>query len=208
MNLHWLILPNPLKVVFLVLTREHLSQQLSSCCYAMTFRCYEIHVYLRWLVMDVGCYATLLTICYIGSDTSDLTPVFRLSGISSQYIQIWYFIYAYLAYIWITSFDYIFSSYIYLVNIWDSSVCIVMGYRPDRLGFNSWQGHEIILFSIAFRLVLGLIQPPVQCVLGAVSFGVKQPSHKCDYSSSSGAKIKNSRTIPTLSYMSSWHVLN
>jgi hypothetical protein len=46
------------------------------------------------------------------------------------------------------------------------------------VGFDSWQEHEIFLFSTASRPVLGPTQPPIQWVLGALSLGVKWPGVK------------------------------
>jgi hypothetical protein len=45
--------------------------------------------------------------------------------------------------------------------------------RVRRMGFNSWQGIEIINYSIAFIPVFLPIQPTTQWVPGAVSPGVK-----------------------------------
>jgi hypothetical protein len=68
-----------------------------------------------------------------------------------------------------------------------SSVIIV-----TRLpGFGPWQGQGFFLFIIACGLALGPTQPPVQWVLGALSWGVKQPGHEADHSPLSSAKVKN-----------------
>jgi hypothetical protein len=47
------------------------------------------------------------------------------------------------------------------------------------------------LFSTSSRLVLGLTQPPLQWVLGALSPGVKEPWREVDYSPPTTAEIKN-----------------
>jgi hypothetical protein len=64
--------------------------------------------------------------------------------------------------------------------------------------FNSWKRQEVFLFA------MGPTQPPVQCVLGAVSPEVKWLGCEADHSPPSSIKAKNGRTIPTLSCTSSW----
>jgi len=59
------------------------------------------------------------------------------------------------------------------------------GYRLDDLGFDSWQGQEIFLFSIMSRLAVGITQPAVQWVPR-----VKQLVHQADHSLPSGACAK------------------
>jgi hypothetical protein len=51
-----------------------------------------------------------------------------------------------------------------------------------------------VLFLLAniSRPVLGLTQPPIQWVLGAVSPGVKQQEREADHSPTSSAEVKNS----------------
>jgi hypothetical protein len=39
-------------------------------------------------------------------------------------------------------------------------------------------GAEMFLFTIAFRLTVGFIQPPIQWVPGAFSLRLKQPEHE------------------------------
>jgi hypothetical protein len=46
------------------------------------------------------------------------------------------------------------------------------------------------------RLALGPTQPPAQCVLGALSLGVKQPIHEADHPPPSSAEVKNGGAIP------------
>jgi hypothetical protein len=45
------------------------------------------------------------------------------------------------------------------------------------LGFNSWQGLGIFLFTTVPRLPLGPTQPPIQWVPRALSLGVKLTTH-------------------------------
>jgi len=45
------------------------------------------------------------------------------------------------------------------------------------LGFNSWQGQDILLFSKMSRTGLGPSQPPIQLVPGVLSQAVKQLGH-------------------------------
>jgi hypothetical protein len=58
------------------------------------------------------------------------------------------------------------------------------------LRFDSRRGLEIILFTAAFRTVLGPTQPPTQWVSGAISLGVKRPGREADHSPPSSAEIK------------------
>jgi hypothetical protein len=52
----------------------------------------------------------------------------------------------------------------------DSSVGIV-----GVLGFDSWRGLGIFLFTTASRTALGPTQPPIQWVPEILSLGVKRP---------------------------------
>jgi hypothetical protein len=71
----------------------------------------------------------------------------------------------------------------------DSSVGIVMGYRMGD--------QDILLFSAAPRLVLGLTQPPNQQLPGTLPLGFKQPRHEADHSPPSSAGIKSGAISPT-----------
>jgi hypothetical protein len=66
-----------------------------------------------------------------------------------------------------------------------------MGWMIRVLGFNSWQGLGIFLFTTVSRTALVPTKPPIQWVLGALSLGVKQPGHEADHSPPSSAKVKN-----------------
>jgi hypothetical protein len=55
---------------------------------------------------------------------------------------------------------------------------------------------EILLYCRMLSLALGFTQPPIQCVLVALSTEVKWSSHEADYSSPSSAKVKNGGAIP------------
>jgi hypothetical protein len=79
------------------------------------------------------------------------------------------------------------------------------GWMTAKLGFNSWQGQDIYLYSTASRPTLGPTQPPIQCVLGALSLGLKRPKREADRSHPSSDDANNSEAIPPLSKMSSWH---
>jgi hypothetical protein len=79
------------------------------------------------------------------------------------------------------------------------------GARAGRPGFNSRQGQEIFLYSTASRPALGLTQPPVQWMPGALSPGVKLPGREADPSPPSNTEVKNGGAIPLLFHMSSWH---
>jgi hypothetical protein len=64
----------------------------------------------------------------------------------------------------------------------------MLGYGMDDLGFESWQGLGVFLFTIASGPALGPTQPPFQWVTGALSLRVKRPERGADQSS---AEIKN-----------------
>jgi hypothetical protein len=49
----------------------------------------------------------------------------------------------------------------------------------------------IFLLSTPSRLVLGPTQPPIQCVQGALSPGIKRPGREADHSPPSNAEVKN-----------------
>jgi hypothetical protein len=66
------------------------------------------------------------------------------------------------------------------------------------VGFNSWRGYEIFLYTTAFRLALRPTQPPSKLVLGPASLGVKQLGHEADHSSPPTTKSKNGGAIPPL----------
>jgi hypothetical protein len=64
------------------------------------------------------------------------------------------------------------------------------GWTIGVLGFNSWQGLGIFLFTTACRVALGPTQPPIQWVPGALSLGVKWLGREADHSTPSSAEIK------------------
>jgi hypothetical protein len=64
---------------------------------------------------------------------------------------------------------------------------IALDYGLDDRGFESRRGLGIFLFTTAFRPALGLTQPPVQWVQGALSLGVKRPGREADHSPPSSA---------------------
>jgi hypothetical protein len=65
-----------------------------------------------------------------------------------------------------------------------------MGWTVRVLGFNSWQGLGIFLFTTEFRTALGPTWPPIQWVPGPVSLAVKWLWHEADRSPTSSAKVK------------------
>jgi hypothetical protein len=70
-----------------------------------------------------------------------------------------------------------------------------------RRWYDSRQGQGLFLFAVAWRLVLGPTQPPIQWVTRDVSSAVKRPGRKADHPPPCSAAIKNA-----LSYTSaSWH---
>jgi hypothetical protein len=74
----------------------------------------------------------------------------------------------------------------------------------EGLQFDFQQGNGNLLFSVMPKLALGLTQPPMQWVPGAVLPGVKQQGHEADHSPPSSAKVKNRGAVPSLLHTSSW----
>jgi hypothetical protein len=64
------------------------------------------------------------------------------------------------------------------------------GWTIGVLGFDSRRGMGIFLFTTASGTALGLTQPPIQWVPGALSLGVKRPGRDADHSPPSSAKVK------------------
>jgi hypothetical protein len=81
----------------------------------------------------------------------------------------------------------------YVEEIW------AMGLTIGVIGFDSRRWLGIFLFTTASRTALGLTQPPIQWVPGALSPGVKWPGREADRSPPSSAEVKNA-----WSYTSSW----
>jgi hypothetical protein len=48
-----------------------------------------------------------------------------------------------------------------------------MGWTIEIIGFDSWWGLGIFLFTTMSRMAVGPTQPPIQWVLGALSLRVK-----------------------------------
>jgi hypothetical protein len=61
----------------------------------------------------------------------------------------------------------------------------------DDQGFKSWQGLVTFLFTTTSRPALGLTQPPIQWLPGALSLGVKQLKRETGHSPPSSAEVKN-----------------
>jgi hypothetical protein len=62
------------------------------------------------------------------------------------------------------------------------------GLRAARPGFDSWQGQEISLNRTASRLALGITQPLIQWVPGALLLGVKRQDREADHSPPSSSE--------------------
>jgi hypothetical protein len=69
---------------------------------------------------------------------------------------------------------------------------MVTGYGPDgrRIGVRVPAG-DIFLFPTPSRPILGLIQPPIEWIPGALSPGVKRMGCKSDHSPPTSAEAKN-----------------
>jgi hypothetical protein len=81
-----------------------------------------------------------------------------------------------------------------------------MGWTIGVLGFDSWQGLGIFIFTTTSRMALGPAQPPIQWILGALSLGVKWPGHEADHSPPSSAEVKECVELYLHSpNMPSWH---
>jgi hypothetical protein len=78
------------------------------------------------------------------------------------------------------------------------------GFWAGLLGFSSWEGQEIFLFSTASRLALGTSQPPIQWVPGPLSLGVKPPGREADHSHPCSANFKIDGAMPPLPHTSFW----
>jgi hypothetical protein len=72
-----------------------------------------------------------------------------------------------------------------LVGSWYSE-----GLRVGRVGFYSQQGQEIFLFVRTSKMALGPTKPPIQCIPGALSSGVRLPGREADDSFPSAAEVK------------------
>jgi len=76
-------------------------------------------------------------------------------------------------------------------NIWAT------GWTAEKQCLGLQQGLELLLFCAAFRLVVGLIQPPIHWLLGILSLVILQPERKAKYSSPSCTEVKNDWTYTT-----------
>jgi hypothetical protein len=65
------------------------------------------------------------------------------------------------------------------------------GWTIGVLGFDSWRGVGIFLFTTAYRTALGPTQPPIQWISGVLSLGVRWPGREADHSTISSAEAKN-----------------
>jgi hypothetical protein len=77
-----------------------------------------------------------------------------------------------------------------------------LGYKLDDVGFESWQGLGICLFTTPSRAALGPPQPPIQWVSGALSLGVKRPGREANHSPPSSQRVRGA--IPPLPNKPSW----
>jgi hypothetical protein len=71
-----------------------------------------------------------------------------------------------------------------------TAINLPLGYGLDDRGFESRQGPGIFLFTTASRPALGLTQPTIQWVRGALFLGVKRSGREADHSPPSSAEVK------------------
>jgi hypothetical protein len=86
------------------------------------------------------------------------------------------------------------------INLWNQK-----GYGVDGRSSISDRGKRLFLFSVASRPALGPTQPPIRCVPGVLSSGIKRPEREADLSPPSSAEDKNGGAIPPRPHMPSWH---
>jgi hypothetical protein len=82
--------------------------------------------------------------------------------------------------------------------LWAHIICVSRysdGLHFGRPGFDSRQGQEIVLLSLASGTTLGPTQPPIQWVPGAVSPWVKRSGHEANNSPSSSGEVKNGGAV-------------
>jgi hypothetical protein len=106
--------------------------------------------------------------------------IWSYTSATSYVFMVWYFVPFCLLYPYYT-----------LWRSHDSSVGIALGYGLDVRGFDSRRGLGIFLFTTAVSgTALGPTQPPIQCVPGALSLGVKRPGREADHSPPTSAEVK------------------
>jgi hypothetical protein len=74
-----------------------------------------------------------------------------------------------------------------------------MGWTIGVLGFDSRRELGNFLYTSVSRTALEPIQPPIQCVLGTVSMGVKRSGREADHSSPSSAEVKDALSYTSTS---------
>jgi hypothetical protein len=78
-----------------------------------------------------------------------------------------------------------------------------MGWKSEKLGFDSEQKKENFLFTITSRRALGPTQPSTQWASGIVSPGVKRKGREPGHFPTSSATVEIAGAIPPLPQMSS-----
>jgi hypothetical protein len=73
---------------------------------------------------------------------------------------------------------------------WDDIVGLATGYRLDNWGVRVWDLVRSGIFSTSSRPALGITQPPIQWVPGALSPRVKRLGHEADHSLPASAEVK------------------
>jgi hypothetical protein len=87
-----------------------------------------------------------------------------------------------------------------------------MGLKSRRIDFDSRQGQEIFLFSIASRPTMGPTEPPIRVQEGSGGYfpGVKRPGSEANHLPPSSVKVKNewSYTSTYPDVFIAWYVIN
>jgi hypothetical protein len=84
----------------------------------------------------------------------------------------------------------------------------VLGATGWTAGVRFRQGKEIFLYFTVARQALGLTQPPIQLVPGALSLEVKRPGHEADHSTVSSIEVMDGGAVPRLPYVSEVCLIN
>jgi hypothetical protein len=97
----------------------------------------------------------------------------------------------------------LYFSSVLLCVILDTSVDTATGHGlDDRSSIPGWS--KIFLFTVASRMVLGHIYPPIQLVPNSLSTWMKFVGREANNSAPSNTEIENSGNVPPLLKTSLW----